>query len=131
MKRASQLEQVQARREQIVSEMLRIRSVMRGALTEQFLPVAHKGKKEPVMRGPYYVLSRSEKGRTRSCRISKRQAAQVQRDVDNYKHLEQLCREFTELTERLGELERGKGADGEGLKKGLRSRSNKARKSNG
>ena len=129
MNRISQLKQVQARREQIVAEMLQIRSVVRGALTEQFLKVAHKGKKEPVMRGPYYVLSRSDKGRTRSCRISKRQACRVQQDVDNYKHLEALCKELAELTERLGELERGNDTDDGALKKGLKSRSNKAGKS--
>jgi len=131
MNTACQVEQLQARREQIVAEMLQIRSVVRGALTEQFLPVPHKGKKQPVMRGPYYVLSRSDKGRTRSCRIGKGQARQVQQDVDNYKHLEALCREFTALTERLGELEREQAASGEALKKGLKSRSNKAGKSSG
>jgi len=131
MNRSSKLEQVQARREQILTEMLQIRSLVRGALTEQFLKVPHKGKKKPVMRGPYYVLSRSENGRTRSCRIPKGQARQVQQDVDNYKRLEELCREFTELTERLGQIEHEEGAEIEALKKGLTSRSNRAGKSRG
>jgi hypothetical protein len=129
MKKSVQLEKVQARRKQIADEMLQIPSLVRGALTEQFLEVRHKGKKKPVRRGPYYVLSRSEKGRTRSCRIPRREALQVQREVANYKRFEALCEEFMELTERLGELEREADSEQEAVKKGLKSRSSRAGKS--
>jgi len=129
MNKSSQLVKLEARREQIAAEMLQIRSLVRGALTEQFLKVEHQGKDKPVLRGPYYVLSRSDKGRTRSQRIPRQDAGQVRQDVENYKRFEALAQELAELTEQLGELERERSASEEALKKGLKSRSSKAGKS--
>jgi hypothetical protein len=128
MSKSTELKRVEIRREQIASQMLQIRSVVRGALTEQFLRVEHKGEKEPVVRGPYYVLSRSHKGKTQSRRVAREEAGRVRHQVDNYKRLEALFGELTELTERLGELEREAATD-EALKKGLKSRSRRAGKS--
>ncbi len=51
------IEAVLARREAITKEMLSIRSMRRGTISEQHLKVTHSGKKEPVECGPYYVLS--------------------------------------------------------------------------
>jgi len=45
------------RRREVAESMLEIRGARRGKISEQFLKVPHKGKKNPVVRGPYYVLS--------------------------------------------------------------------------
>ncbi len=124
----SKVEQIEQRRAQIVKQARTIRSMELGTLTEQMLPVRHKNKTHPVLRGPYYVLSRWENGKTRSRRVGKDELEQVQRDVANRKEFESLCAEFRELTHELGVLERTQAAADEALKKGLKPPSSKARK---
>lgn len=64
------VKEVEKRRREILKEMGGIRSMRRGSVNEQFLKVPQKGKKEPVLRGPYYVFSRFEKGKgTKSYRL--------------------------------------------------------------
>jgi hypothetical protein len=45
------------------SDMRAIRSMKRAGINEQYLKVPHKGKAEPVLRGPYYVMTWHEQGR--------------------------------------------------------------------
>jgi hypothetical protein len=78
----------------------------RGSITEQFLNVHHKGVREPVSRGPYYVLSRREGNRTSSRRLSTAELEQARKDVGAYRRFVDLCREFEILTEQFGESER-------------------------
>lgn len=122
---------LERRREEILGEMGAIRSLERATLSGQMLRVPQKGKKEPARRGPYYVLARWEKGKTRSRRVRGEELARVQRDVANRKRFEALCEEFMELTQRLGELEREGSAEVEAQKKGLKSPSNRAGRSGG
>ncbi len=105
------VQEIEKRRKEILREMGGIRSMRRGSVSEQFLKVPHKGKKEPVLRGPYYVFSRHEKGKaTRSQRLtSSKEVEEARRDVEAHKRFRELCREYEELTEELGELERGSG----------------------
>jgi len=120
--------QIEERRKQILLEMASIRSLERASLKEQMMPVQHKGKEEPVLRGPYYVLARWENGKTRSRRVSRDELERVRQDVANHQQFQSLSREFEELTERLGQLERQASVSEETLKKGLKSRSSKAGK---
>ena len=93
----------------------------RSTLNEQMLPVRHKGNSEPVLRGPYYVLSRWEDGRARSRRVRGQELKRLKRDIDNHRRFKQLCEEFVTLTERLGALERQEDADMEALEEGHKS----------
>lgn len=120
--------ELEARRLELVNELLGIRSLVRGALSEQFLRVPQKGQAEPALRGPYFVLSRSVRGRTKSERVKQKEVARVREDVENHKRFAALCDELAEVTERLGALERQASASEEALKKGLKSRSRKAGK---
>jgi hypothetical protein len=104
------VQQLQQRREAIVQQMLQIRSMTRGAVSEQFQAVRHKSGPS-VRRGPYYVLCRSHKGKTVSQRVPGGQVAQARADVAAYKQFVELCRQFEQLTEQLGQLERRGGAD--------------------
>lgn len=122
------IKELEARRAELVNELLEIRSLVRGSVSEQFLKVAQKGKTEPARRGPYYVLSRSQQGRTKSERIKKKDVARVKRDVENHKRFTALCEELAAVTEQLGELEREAAASEEAVKKGLNSQSTRARK---
>jgi len=100
------IKQIEEAREAILEEMRSIRSMKKGSVTEQFLKVKHKGKKEPVLRGPYFVFTRKEGKKTVGYRL--RTAAEqeaVRADVDAHKRFVALCRQFEDLTEKLDELE--------------------------
>ena len=106
---------IETRREAILSELREIRSLRRGTLNEQFLKVPHKGVKTPVLRGPYYVLSRRQGTKTVSERIPADEVELTRRDIAADKRLVGLCKEYEDLTEQLGALVRE--AQHEGLEK--------------
>lgn len=117
------------RRDKILAEMRGMHTMRPGAISEQFLKVHHKGKEEPVERGPYYLWQYYEDGKPRRKRLTTdEELNQARKDVENHKRFVALCKEFEELTQRLGELERAHEADTEALKKGLKSRLSKTKK---
>ena len=101
------LEVIERRRLAIAQEMLAIRSMERGSISEQFMPVSRTRKKDTGPYGPYYVLARWEGKKTVSRRLkSQEDLNQARGDVDAYIRFEALCREFEDLTRQLGKLER-------------------------
>lgn len=121
--------ELEQRRRELLQEMESIRAMRRGTVAEQFLKGQVKGKKEPVERGPYFVFVRKVDGKSQSQRLrSPEEVQRTRQEVCNYRRFEQLVKEFAELTERLGELDSEQSASEEALKKGLKSRSNKAKK---
>jgi len=121
------LKTIEARRDALLEQMRSIRSMKSGSITQQYLKVPQKGK-PAAQRGPYYVYCKSQKGRTISQRLkSAKEVKQAKEDVAAHKRFVALCKEFEELTEKLGELERRQ-QDGTPEKKRPRSPSNKTRK---
>lgn len=121
--------QMEQRRSQIVKQMCAIRSMRRGSVSEQYVPIVRKGKKTGKRRGPYYVLSYWSGKKSVSARLkSPEEVKQARKDAAAHKKFVALCKEFEELTRRLGELERVENAEMEGIKRGLKSRSNRTRK---
>ena len=121
---------VQTRRREIAEELLAMRSMRRGNINEQYAKGKRAGK--VVTRGPYPVLCWREGKTVFSQRLtSAKELERVRQDVANHKRFKQLCREFETLTQRLGELERAGDTHEATVKKGLKSRSNKAGKSRG
>lgn len=118
---------LEEKRESILEQMRAIRSMRRGSVTEQFLKVAHKGKRMPVLRGPYWVYTWKEGGKTVGQRLSREAAAQIKKDVEAHRKFVALCKEFEAVTQRLGELERQR-ADVEPEKKRSKSHSNRTRR---
>ena len=56
--------EIEEKREIILNEMRAIRSMKRGTINEQYFKMPSKGRNEPILRGPYYVISRREGGKT-------------------------------------------------------------------
>src|SRR5512139_1222514 len=101
------IQEIEARRNAILEEFRSLRSMKRGTINEQYFKGYLKGKKGIVTRGPYYVLSKREGAKTVSQRLVSPQELQgAQQDVAAYRRFVLLCREFEQLTEKLGELER-------------------------
>ena len=100
--------EIEEKRGIILNEMRAIRSMKRGTINEQYFKMPSKGRNEPILRGPYYVISRREGGKTVSERLNSPEILkQAQDDVAAYKRFVDLCKEYEILTEKLGQLERG------------------------
>ena len=95
--------ELESRRDAILEEMRSIRSMRRGTINEQYLKVPRKGK-EPSLRGPYYVLSRREGEKTVSWRLSGVELEKARADVAAHKRFTLLCKEFEQLTTKMGEM---------------------------
>ena len=123
------VEQIEAERASVLKRMGEIRWMRRGTISEQYLKVGRKGKKEPVLRGPYYVFSRHEGDHTVSRRLTDRDELEWARQgVEAHKEFKALCRRYEELTELLGTALRS--MEGSGMeKKRLRSPSRRTKRS--
>lgn len=100
------IQELEKRREQVLEQMRSIRSMKRGTISEQYFPVVRGGKPSGERRGPYYVLSRREGERTVSRRLrSAGEVRQAREAIDAHRRFVDLCKEYEELTERLGEWE--------------------------
>jgi hypothetical protein len=119
---------VESERQRVVEQMLQLGPMRRGTLNEQHLIAARKGPGKPATRGPYYVLSRKEGGKTVSRRVHAEDVERVRQEIARYSRFMELCREFAELSERLGEAENGSPSGQETLKKTPNLRSRRTRK---
>lgn len=109
---------IEEQRNKILQAMGAIRSLRPGTVTEQFLKVPHKGKKEPVERGPYFLWQYYEQGKPVRRRLtSDAEVERARREVDNARRFGELCRQFEQLTRQLGELERERATSVEAVKK--------------
>jgi len=114
------LQQIEAQRLAILEDIKSIRSMRRGAITEQFFPVRRQGQNQSARRGPYYVFSRHQGSKTVSQRLTTPEALQQAReDVDAFKRFQALCRDYELLTEKLSVFERKTGQEKKRSKSGL------------
>lgn len=123
---------LEQKRQDLLKDLSEIRSLRKGCLNEQWFPVVRQGKKTQELRGPYFVWTHKAGAKTVSERIQGEAAVErARRDVASYKEFREICSEYEAVAQQLGELERDEQAQLERAKKGLKSRSNKARKSPG
>ena len=100
------IEDLEKRREELLSQIEEIRTMKRGTINEQYLKVPRK-EKEPALRGPYYVLSRNEGGKTVGFRIKNDEKLKLlQQDVENYKRFNDLSKEFVSVMEAITDIKR-------------------------
>lgn len=122
------IQELERQRERVLEQMRGISSMKRGTINEQFVAVLRQGKPTGRRRGPYYVFSRREGKRTVSRRLrSAQEVQQAREDVAAHQRFVALCKQFEDLTERLGELQQGQ-PDHEREKKRRSSPSNKTRR---
>lgn len=99
-----EIERLEKRRMQIIKEIGSIRTIRKGSVTEQYLKVARKGEREPGLRGPYFLYTRKEKGKTVGRRLTKQEADRFRRQVDGFHRFQALGKEYAEICERLADL---------------------------
>ncbi len=125
----SRVQQLEMRRKEVLRELEAIRSLRKGNLNEQWFPVVREGRKTKELRGPYFVWSRKVGKKTVSERLKNElQIAVARQDAANYRKFKQLCGELEKVIKEFGEAERQTAGSEETLKKGLKSRSNRAGK---
>ncbi len=100
------LKELEEKRKQILKEMGAIRFMRKGSVSQQYLKVRQKGQSEPALRGPYYVYTYKDKGKTVSKRLSQTEALRVKDEVNAHHRFQELCSELSEISERLCEYER-------------------------
>lgn len=101
------IQQLEERRLAILEEIRTIDSMRRGTINEQFFQTRRKGSEQLTRQGPYYVWTRSEKGKTVSQRLSSTDAVeQARAEVAAYKRFQTLCSEYVEVTSQMSRLRR-------------------------
>jgi hypothetical protein len=94
------IESIVERRDEIIEEIRNLRSMRKGIINEQYLKVPHKGK-EAFLRGPYYVLTKKQNGKTVSTRIRRNEYEEIKKETEAYKKFNLLSSEFATITEEL------------------------------
>ncbi|SRR6266576_4225569 len=89
------------KRQGLVQQMQSIDRLRRGSLSKQFFKSDPPG---PTPQGPYYVLQCFFHGKKCSQRIPRDQAAQVEEDVQNYRHFQTMAEQFVSLSDQITRL---------------------------
>ena len=83
---------LEAKRQEILEQMSAITRMRRGTVNEQYFEVGQKDG-SAIRRGPYFLYSRTEKGKSFSQRVTLEEVDRYQEETDN-------CRRFKELSSR-------------------------------
>lgn len=99
------IRELQSKRDKIKKELIKIGDMRRGSVTEQYLPVKHKGIDKPVLCGPYYVFTTKIEGKTVGRRLQVGpELKKIRQEVRNFHHFQKLCREIISVNEQICEL---------------------------
>lgn len=128
---AGKNQDVAQRQRQLLAEMEQIRLMRRGSLSRQHYPQREKRQGGQGASGPYFLWQGYVKGQRFGVRVSAQEAPEVASEIEARHRFEDLCAEYVALGEALAEEKRRGAKTKHELKKGLKSRSNRARKSRG
>lgn len=111
----NRVEQLKARRRELVAELGSLEEIRRGSVVEQFVErVLKDGRK--VRRGPYVLYSYKEKGKTVSRRVTKREEVAIyRRQIEGFRRFRSVVTELLAIGEELSAL--GLSGAEEGVKK--------------
>src|SRR5512139_77285 len=99
----------------ILHEMGSITRMRRGSVNEQSFTQQRKDG-SVVTQGPYYLYSRTERGRSYSQRLPPEVVAQYRAETENCRRFKELVQQYVLVCERLTE----QGATGKKTPRGLR-----------
>jgi hypothetical protein len=99
------IEDLQKQKDKLINQIKNIQFMRRGTINMNYQKVPQKGK-EPILRGPYYVLSWNEGGKTVGIRLKPEEVEQARKDVAAYKEFQTLTKEYVVVTEAMTEMVR-------------------------
>ncbi len=100
-----EIKELEAKRDKIKKELIKIGDMRRGSVTEQYLPVKHKDRDDLVLCGPYYVFTTKIGGKTIGRRFQVGpELGKIRREVRNFHYFQEKCKELIALNEQICEL---------------------------
>jgi len=99
-----EMEKLRSRRQQVLRELAELGEMRRGSISEQFVesPGRDGVRKR---RGPYYVHTYKEKGKTVSRRLTgPEQVALRQKQIDAFRRFQELTAELLRIGEQIADL---------------------------
>src|SRR5947209_9539213 len=93
------LPSLQRQRAQILEEIGRIDSMIRGHLSQQTFQ--RKSSSGTAAYGPYYLLQRHEKGTNNCQRINEEELEFITQAVQGHARFQELTRRYAQLTEQI------------------------------
>lgn len=97
---------LEAKRQEILQQMSAITRMRRGTVNEQYLEVREKDG-SAVRRGPYFLYSRTEKGKSFSQRVTLEEVDRYREETDNCRRFKELSGRCVMICEALAEADEG------------------------
>ncbi len=98
------LQKLRQKRQEILWQISLIEEMRRGSVIRQFLKIKLKGKRGPILSGPYALFSFKKKGKTISRRLhDPDEIRRLEEQVENYHLFQKLCRRLVEIGEAICE----------------------------
>lgn len=121
--------EIEQQQDEVLERIRQLRVVRSGTLSVQTLGKPTQGRQARGEWGPYFVWQGYRDGQHFSRRVPAAQAERYRQEIDARKQVDQLCNEYIRLGEELARaLHEDRAASDEAAKKGLKSRSRRARK---
>jgi hypothetical protein len=99
---------LETKRQEILKQMAAITRMRRGTVNEQYFEVRQKDG-SVVRRGPYFLYSRTEKGKSFSRRITPEDAGHYEAETGNCRRFKELSNRCVMICEELAEADEGTG----------------------
>jgi len=105
------IEQLRAKRKQLLEELGTLDEVRRGSVVEQFVEAVRKDG-TTVRRGPYVLYSFKDKGKTVSRRVTDRgQVGVYRKQIGAFRRFQEVVKELVSIGEQLSDLRLSGGRD--------------------
>jgi hypothetical protein len=98
---------LETKRQEILEQMAAITHMRRGTVNEQYFEVRQKDG-SVVRRGPYYLYSRTEKGKSFSRRITPQEMERYEAETVNCRRFKELSSRCVMICEELAEADEDK-----------------------
>lgn len=102
------IEEMENEIEEIKRQIVKLGELRPGSISEQYNVCGKKGCRckadPPEKHGPYYQLSYTRKGRSKSMFIKREKVEEVKRQVENYRLLKSLVERWVDLSIELEDM---------------------------
>ena len=100
----SRVAQLRTRRERLLAELSELDQVRRGSVVKQYVEAVHKDGTK-VRRGPYWLYSYKEQGKTESRRIkAPHEVKKYRRQIEAFRRFERIMRDLVRVGEELSDV---------------------------